>query len=266
MCWASSDGRTWPPLEGREVRRERSTLVSNQVGMEGCCCTWRACYADQEWDVLCKNQDILTVARQAIGIWRWRHLQVKNSEDHACESVTRNGEEVVHSDIWTGEVTGVRCVWRLQERKELRSLWGVRSSMESRVAALTETGMQAWREGGRLMCWLQACWGCKRRGQGCSWKWVSCALLGGPKTWFGFTIRCYNHEFHRDHVLSGIVTPKGTQMSLDMWGMLCVLISEKCTDTCGCPVFIAFQRFRHGIFLPFIFIKLKFTYNKMHPY
>ena len=54
-------------------------------------------------------------------------------------------------------MTGVRCVWRLQERKELRSLWGVRSSMESRVAALTETGMQAWREGGRLMCWFQAC-------------------------------------------------------------------------------------------------------------
>lgn len=129
-----------------------------------------------------------------------------------------------------------------------------------------QTGMQAWREGGQLMCWLQACWGCKRRGQGCSWKWVSCALLGGPKTWFGFTIRCYNHEFHRDHVLSGIVTPKRTQMSLDMWGMLCVLISEKCTDTCECPVFIAFQRFRHGVFLPFIFIKLKFTYNKMHPY
>ena len=52
---------------------------------------------------------------------------------------------------------GVRCVWRLKERKELRGLQGVRSSVESRVAALTETGMWAWREGGRLMGWLQAC-------------------------------------------------------------------------------------------------------------
>lgn len=232
--------------EGKWEGRGAHWLVT-RLAWKAAAALGEACYADQEWDVLCKNQDILTVARQDIGIWRWRHLQVKNSEDHAHESVTRNGEEVAHSDIWTGEVTGVRCVWRLQERKEMRGLRGVRSSMESRMA-LTETGMQAWREGSRLMCWLQACWGYKRRGQGCSWKQVSCALLSGPKISFGFTTRCYNHEFHRDYVLSGIVTPKGTQMSLGMWGMLCVLISEKCTDTCGCPVFIAFQRFRHLVF------------------
>ena len=132
------------------MRRERSMLVSDQVGMEGCHCTWRACHANQEWDVLGKNQGILTVGRQDLGIWRWSHLHVKNSEDHAH-----------------GVLPGMERRWRIQTF-ELEN-W-------------QELGMfGGWREGRSWEAFRE--WGLQWRAEWQPWLRLGCRLSGRAVGW-----------------------------------------------------------------------------------